>query len=196
MNKEQFDIIWRTFYPETVPISHYFKDNYSDRWFRIHSLPDSKRYAENEQELKFLLERQKQIITDLIGDKAQVLIVTGEFNWGERQGFITEEEKVFADYNFIRLDNIDLFELNPEDYDEGEIYRPAFAETFWSDKNHDKLLTAIAEDKIRAFFISIDKQTLIAPYDGGIDFILRDRETKEQYKQKYKGWLSIRMEGY
>jgi len=196
MNKEQFDIFWRTFYPETVPIPHYFKDNYSDRWFRIHSLPDSKRYAENGQELKFLLERQNQIITDLIGDKAQVLIVTGEFNWGERQGFITEEEKVFADYNFIRLDNIDLFEFNPEDYDEGEIYRPAFAETVWTANSHDKILTEIANDNIRAFFISTDKETIIAPYDGGIDFIMRDSETKEYYKQKYRSWLSTRIDGY
>ena len=196
MNKEQFDIFWRTFYPDTVPIPCYFKDNYSDRWFRIHSLPDSKRYAENEQELKFLLERQNQIITDLIGDKTQVLIVTGEFSCGEAQEFITEEENVFTDYNFIHLDDIDLFELNPEDYDEGDVYRPAFAEIVWTTNSHNLLLMEIANDNIRAFFVSIDKETIIAPYDGGIDFILRDCETKEQYKQKYKSWLSTRIDGY
>jgi len=44
MNKKDFETLWTLNYPDTVPIAHLFKHDYSDRWFRIHSLPDSKRY--------------------------------------------------------------------------------------------------------------------------------------------------------
>jgi hypothetical protein len=196
MTKEQFNEFWTSKYSETVPISHYFKDDYNNKWFRIHSLPESKRFANTDEEWTILLTRQNQIITDLLGQNTNILIVTGEYNWGERQTFITEEEEVFKPYVFKRLDNIDLFELTPDDYDKGEIYRPAFAETIWVQNKHDKLLREISVDKVRAFFISIEKNVLIAPYDGGVDFILKDSETRNTYKLKYKDWLSKREDDY
>lgn len=196
MTKEDFNNFWALTYPKTIQISHLFKQDYTDRWFRIHSLPDSKRYADSDNDWTILLTRQNQIITDLFGENAKVLLVTGEFNWGERETFITEEENVFKPYNFLRLDDIDLFELFPDEYDKCEIYRPAFAETIWIPHNHNNLLREIADDNTRAFFASIDKKILIAPYDGGIDFVLKDSVTKDFYKQKYKEWLSVREDGY
>jgi hypothetical protein len=65
MTKEDFQNLWTLNYPDTIPISYRFKHDYSDRWFRIHSLPESKRYAENESEWEILLSRQNEIITDL-----------------------------------------------------------------------------------------------------------------------------------
>ncbi len=102
----------------------------------------------------------------MFGDNSNILLITGEYNWGERTTFITEEEDVFKPYHFVRLDNIDLFELNSDDYDKGEVYRPAFAETIWNSNQHDTLLKEIADDKTRAFFVSLDKQVIVAPYDG------------------------------
>jgi hypothetical protein len=78
MTAEEFKVYWGSNYHETVPISHYFRHDYSDRWFRIHSLPQSKRYAENDQEWSILLHRQNQIVTDLIGENSNFLLVTGE----------------------------------------------------------------------------------------------------------------------
>ncbi|MCB0446086.1 MAG: hypothetical protein KDD03_00970 [Gelidibacter sp.] len=196
MTKEQFEKFWISTFPDTLPISHLFKFDYKDRWFRIHSLPKSKRYADNENEWEILLSRQNQIINDLLGDNSDVFIVTGEYNWGERETFITDEEKVFDRYNFTRLSNIDLFKLNPDDYDEGEVYRPAFSQIVWHVNNHDNILTEIADDCIRVFFVSFEKHILIAPYDGGLDIVLSDIETKEKYKQKYQDWLSQREDGF
>ena len=195
MTKEQFDMFWTSIYPDTIPISYRFRDDYPDRWFRIHSLPQSKRYADNESEWNTLLTRQNQLITDLLGDDSNNIIVTGEFNWGERVPFITDEEEVFKSYSFTRLDNIDLYKLIPDDYDKGEIYRPAFAETIWKQNKHDKLLREIAVDNVRVFFASIDKNILIAPYDGGIDIVMKDTMTRDIFRLKYKDWLSEQEDG-
>ena len=195
MTKEEFNIFWTKTYPETIPISHLFRHDYMDRWFRIHSLPESKRYAESDEEWNILLTRQNQIINNIFTESAKVFLVTGEYNWGERTTFITDEEEVFKPYHFVRLDNIALFDINSDNYDKDDIYRPAFAETTWSLRRHDNLLKAIANDNTRAFFVSFDKNIIVAPYDGGIDLILKDNQTRNKYKNKYKQWLSEREDG-
>ena len=197
MTKEEFNKLWTLNYPDTVPISYLFKHDYSDRWFRIHSLPESQRYAGNDAEWKILLSRQNEIITDLFGLGTPILLVTGEYNWGDqREIHITDEEEVFKSYTFARLDNIDLSKIDSEQYDEPDIYRPAFATTVWKPNCQDQLLKEIAKDNIRAFFVSFAKNVIVAPYDGGIDFVLKDSLTKENYKNKYRQWLSEREDGF
>jgi hypothetical protein len=196
MTKEDFQKLWVLNYPHTVPISYFFKNDYSERWFRIHSLPESKRYAENEREWEILLSRQNEIITDLFGIDTPILLVTGEYNWGDaRQIHITEEEDIFKSFSFLQLDNIELYKIDSEQYDETEIYRPAFAKTIWKPNYHNTILREIASDNIRAFFVSFDKNVIVAPYDGGVDFVLENVRTKEKYKYKYKEWLSDREDG-
>jgi len=195
MTQEDFNRFWILNYPDTVPISHLFKHDYMDRWFRIHSLPESKRYADNEEEWNILLKRQNEIITDLFGADSKVILVTGEYNWGERTIHLVDEEEVFRNYSFSKLDNIYLYNLNPNDYNNGEVYRPAFAEIVWMSNQHDKLLREIAKDNIRAFFVSFNKNIIVAPYDGGIDFVLKDSLTRDIFKNKYKAWLSFRKDG-
>ena len=191
MTKVDFQNLWTLNYPDTVPISYLFKHDYSNRWFRIHSLPESKRYADNENEWEILLSRQNEIITDLFGLETPIVIVTGEYNWSDnRQIHFTDEEEIFKPFSFVRLDNIELNKIDPEQYDEPEIYRPAFAQTIWKPNYHDKLLREIANDNARAFFVSFDKNIIVAPYDGGVDFILKDNQTRDNYKEKYIQWLS------
>lgn len=196
MTKEDFQLLWALNYPNTVPISHLFKHEYSERWFRIHSLPESKRYAENEEDWKILISRHNEIITDLFGLDTSILIVTGEYNWGDNRALhVTDEEVIFEPFSFVRLDNIDLYKIDSEQYNKPDIYRPAFAQTIWKPNYHEKLLREIADDNTRAFFLSFDKNVIVIPYDGGVDFVLKDSLTKEHYKNKYSQWLSKREDG-
>jgi hypothetical protein len=89
-----------------------------------------------------------------------------------------------------------LHKLSLDEYDEGQTFRPAFSETVWNSSKHDLLLKEIANDGARAFFVSLDNKVIVAPYDGGIDFILKDTETRNIYKQNYKEWLSEREDGF
>jgi hypothetical protein len=196
MTKQEFQKYWNLNYLDNIPLPHLLRQEYSERWFRIHSLPESKRHAENNKEFDIILNRQNEILTDIFGLETKILLVTGEYNWGDnRKIHITEEEEIFKHYSFTRLDNVELYKLNPKEYNEAEIYRPAFAETIWNSNKHNKILRDIADYKIRAFFISFEKNIIIAPYDGGVDFILKDNLTKEFYKNKYRHWLSEREDG-
>lgn len=196
MTQEEFQQLWTLNYPDTVPISHLFKHDYADRWFRIHSLPESKRYADNDAEWEVLLSRQNELMTDLLGADGPVFLVTGDYcGRDEEETQPRSREEVFKRYAFTRLDAIDVFKLDLLLHEEVEIYKPAYAPTIWKQGGHDELLREIADDNARAFFVSFDKQVIIAPYDGGIDVVVKDSATKEHYKAKYRDWLSDREDG-
>lgn len=193
MTREQFEILWASRYHKTIPISHLFKYDYSDRWFRIHSLPESKRYANSDEEWRILLSRQNSIITDILGHNSKVLIVTGEYHY---EGYVDtnalEDVDSIKQFSFTNLDHIDLYKLNPIEYDKGQTYTPKFCESVWQNGNWNNLLRDIAQDNIRLFFISVNNDIIVAPYDGGIDFILKDTFTRDNYQNKYRDWLSDR----
>ncbi len=196
MTVEQFNSFWSSTYPDTVLIQHHFRHDYPDRWFRIHSLPESKRYAENESEWDILLDRQNKIISDLLGDNSNFILVTGGYtSEGYTELHPIAELNSIKQISFVSLDPIDLNKLSSDEYDHGQTYTPMFSEQNWEPKKFDNLLTDIAEDNLRVFFISIGQKLIIAPYDGGVDFILKDTETRDFYKQKYSGWLSAREDG-
>ncbi|MCL8268101.1 DUF3885 domain-containing protein [Leptospira weilii] len=54
--KSKFDTFWDLNFPNCPPISHLFRDLFSSRWVRIHTLPESKRYSENESEMQIILD--------------------------------------------------------------------------------------------------------------------------------------------
>lgn len=196
MTANDFKNFWGSRYPETVPISHYFKHVYSDRWFRVHSLPQSKRYANNEQEWSIILQMQNQIITDLIGENSYFLLVTGE-HWmkGYTELHPIAEVASIKQIPFILLDKIDLNKFIPDEYEIGMFYRPMFSEQIWVPQKFDNLLRDISDDNLRAFFISIENELIIVPYDGGIDFIVKNKAMKEVYTRKYASLLSVRQDG-
>jgi len=194
MTVGQFNKFWTSNFPDTIPIPHYFKRDYIDRWFRIHSLPESKRYAYNKQEWYILLDRQNKIITDILGDNSDIFIVTGDYTFdGYEELHPLEQVNSIGDMSFVSLEAIDLTKINPET---GQLYRPMFSKQIWQPKKFDNLLKDIAVDKLRVFFVAIEKKVIAAPYDGGVDFILDNPETKDAFKAKYKDWLSTRQDGF
>ena len=196
MTSEQFNTFWALNFTDPIPMQHYFRHDYPDRWFRIHSLPGSKRYADNEEEWNILLDRQNKIITDLLGNASNFILVTGGYSSeGSIELHPIEEVNSIAKIPFVLLDPIDLNKLSPDEYEIGQFYKPMFSEQIWQSNKFDSILKDIADDQLRAFFISVDKKNIIAPYDGGVDLILKDTETRNIYKQKYSDWLSQREDG-
>ena len=196
MTSEQFYTFWALNFSDTIPIQHYFRRDYPDRWFRIHSLPESKRYADNEEEWNILLGRQNKIITDLVGSDSNFILVTGGYSSeGSIELHPIEEVNSITKIPFVLLDPIDLNKLSPNEYEIGQFYKPMFSEQIWQSNKFDSILKDIADDQLKAFFISVDKKLIIAPYDGGVDVILNDTETRNIYKQKYSDWLPQRQDG-
>lgn len=192
MIESEFINYWNKEYPESFPINHELKWNYPDRWFRIHSLPESKRYADSEDEYKIILDRQNKLINDLIGQESEVAISFGLYS----NDITNDNYKELTDFGeFLKVLTIDLHKERPEEY-EDEMYFDIYVKTEkWKSGKRDKILKAIADDEIRAMFVSPSNKCVIAPYDGGVDVIVNSNEKRDNLKSKYKDWLSDREDG-
>jgi hypothetical protein len=175
--KAKFLSEWEKIYPESPPISQFFKFRLPNRWGRIHSLPESKRYPDTKPEWDVLLDRQNRVIDSLIPQQATIRIVIN---------YIAIDCYLFKSFD---LENIGVFVD-----EEGEaVYQLFTFQTTWEHATLNPLLVLIAQEDLRAFIIAPD--CLIAPYDGGMDVILKDAHTCWEFKRTFKDWLSKRSDG-
>lgn len=192
MTESEFIDYWNQEYPEALPIGHELKCIYPERWFRIHSLPESKRYAESADDFKIILNRQNQLIEDLIGGESDIAISFGLYT----NDYRNDSYKELADFEeFRKVLTINLHKERPEEY-EDEMSCDLFVKIErWERGRRNEMLKAIAEDKIRAMFFSPSKKCVVMPYDGGVDAIVDSTALRDQLKAKYKDWLPDRKDG-
>ncbi len=193
MTKEQFTDYWNRTYPNSLPIGHELKHVFNDRWFRIHSLPESKRYAETPEEESIILERQNELIEDIFGKGQEFYILIGLYSTD-----LTEQLSIGElDWEtFLHVMDIPLHEVRPEEH-EGEpyFYQIFISKATWRINELDELLMKLANDEVRGTFICPSNNRIINPYDGGVDVILENEPTMQAYKQRYSNWLSPGKDG-
>lgn len=196
MTVEAFNALWQATWPETIPLYYTFRDALPDKWFRIHSLPNSQRYAAGQEDWEILLHRQNTLITDVVGCDAPLLMVTYTHSQ-ENDTTSAAEEPVtsITHFTFSQLAPINLYEFNPEHYCKGQFALPMFTELNWQPHQHNAILRDVANWELLAFFVSFQHKCLLAPYDGGMDIILADTATRDHYKAKYAAWLSTHESG-
>jgi hypothetical protein len=193
LTQAEFTNYWNIAYPDSLPIGYELKHLFNDRWFRIQSLPESKRYADTPEEEQIILDRQNSLFTDLFGEQSEFHILAGLYT----NDLSTEQYLEELDFDtYEHLMDIPLHQVRSEEYQDEPTFYQLFLKTErWSENKMDKLLLKIANDEIRLLFINIEQNCVILPYDGGVDVILKDQTTMEVYKQKYSAWLSDREDG-
>lgn len=193
MTKEQFKSYWDNNYPNSLPIGHELKHSFNERWFRIHSLPESKRYAETHEEEEIILERQNEIISDVFGQGQEFYILIGLYT----NDLATEQYLDELNWDlFEHVVDIPLHKVRPDEYEEDPTFYQVFlSKEVWRTDKHNELLLKLANDEIRATFISTQNGRIINPYDGGADIILENTTTMEAFKRRYSNWLSEREDG-
>ena len=192
MNSIEFNKYWDLNYPESNQIGHELKSVYPKRWLRIHSLPESKRYAESEDEYQIVLNRQNKLISELIGENTEIIIVSGQYET-ELTDKISTELSEYGEFKKSRT--IELHKTYPEEYEDDFFYNVYFKPDTWRINSHNRLLKNIADDEFRAMFVCPKKNCIVSPYDGGIDIIVDTQEKRDELKTKYKDWLSEREDG-
>lgn len=195
-----FQNYWNREFDNCPPINHFFKHKFQTHWFRLHNLPDAKRYATSETERLEILHRQNTVLHELADDiGTRLFLVTGEHLSKDEplpELHLAQTNEVLSKYDFDLLDSIDLFDLEPDFINEKLLYRPAFALTEWANEGeHNALLKAIANDELRAFFVLPVGKTIFAPYDGGVDIIIFDDRKRHLLMNKFASWRSQRADG-
>lgn len=195
---QNFEVKWNMIFPHKLPIKYLFKYYFSENWLRIYSLPQAKRYAENPIELQQLLQHQNQIFSDCFDSEMIIHIVSGCYSHGEIKSS-DHSQNPLSRYDFEIGTPIHLHSADPFYFDDGEnndrYFTPHFVQSIWKQNLHNDLLIKIADDETDAFFISFEKNIIIAPYDGGIDLITSDVKLINRLRQRYASYLSSREDG-
>jgi len=196
MTPMQFDSFWLSNYAGSVPLPHLFKHDFRNRWFRIFNFPEKRRNSIKKADWEELLIVQNEIITDLIGNKSSMWGITGEY--GLVDDFSNPEfftKGLLHKFTFTELNPIDMHKFSPAEFKIGEIYRSFITELTWQPNKYNDLLKGIAIDTTRMFFICHSAKCIIAPFDGGIDFILENSLVRNTYEKKYKNWKTSKLQG-
>lgn len=195
MNVDQFRRFWEQHFSDCSPVSYLFKQRLADRWFRFHSLPESKRYPDNETEVIQLLARQNTVLLDVIG-AGECCLVSGNYS---SSPLLEERCPALSEFKFQEFLQLPGQNFEPEEMglDEESIRLDLFCATHQLEYGSlDAVLRCVADWKIVNFFVvNCDRKSIFAPYDGGVDVILKNTEDRDAFKAKYRDWLSSHPQG-
>lgn len=180
--------LWERQWPECLPVAHWLRGHYPDRWIRFHSLPESKRYPDSEAEYAIVLDRHYTVLAEL-DPSPDLLVITADWTdtpaptppkWPKRS------EVAPAAQHWQTLIE------KPDDDPDFRIYTQLYAETRpWRPGIIDAVLRAVADDEIYNVILSPpDLRWLYHPYDGGADVILPTRAERDALKNRHRAWLS------
>jgi hypothetical protein len=178
--------LWERRWPRCPPIADRLRTAYPDRWIRFHSLPDAKRYAENEQEYRELLDRHHAVLEALgAGAEASVVSITAQFgSSGEAVAQVSDIAGVQPGARYWRAIREDG-ELSGE----SSWVHLFLGETPMS--GLEGMLRLVADDGCRGVMIvPLDLSWIYHPYDGGADVLAPSASDRDVLRNRFSSWLS------
>jgi hypothetical protein len=177
---EEFKSRWREWYPDAAPHGWAMGEAYPYRWFRIHSLPGSKRLPEREEDYVTVLARQNTVVDAIIGTAECVLI-----GYDYAGAYDLPANHLLAEW---LPDAPPVMRLAPEDED-SEATSLFAARMAWYDGMLDPALRAVADDQLRLLLLNWETGAAYAPYDGGADLFLPSEHERDRVREHFKRWL-------
>ncbi|MEU7696924.1 hypothetical protein [Streptomyces sp. NPDC039028] len=152
---------------------------------RFHSLPESKRYAEDESEYSVVLERYNTVLDELFAGQDVYVITPVWATEAELPPFPPD-----AGYWQTLLVEDDP---EPEFRTYGHLLA---ARRPWRYGCLDELLRDIADDKVAGVLITdTQMRRIYHPYDGGADVFLTTPEERGRTRDRHVGWISSHPSG-
>jgi hypothetical protein len=190
MTTETFLDDWSRRYGNVPPVGYLLRPRFESVWLRMHSLPESKRYAETAVEWLELLRRHREVAETVLGSGPIVLIAA--FYGEEIDESVTNELVPGTALNLQRLDRLTR---SPDEECESVI--TVFGlETTLDNLPFEKLVRAVADDAISPVsLVRSDNLRVYAPYDGGADLFLETPALRDELKIRWNAWLSHRDDG-
>jgi hypothetical protein len=181
-----FEHWWREHFGDLVPRGEVLREHFfEDRWFRIHSLPESKRWPTQASEYNEILRRHNAIATDVLGVGSSCWLVAT--HWFEADAGKTGPP-VLPHLDPGAWDKPLLFREDPDDPLVTACW-PTLIK--WAPGEFDALLRMVADDKEpQPIFVETAQSRIYAPYDGGADLILESAEVRDAMRARYPAWLS------
>ncbi|MGW5345470.1 DUF3885 domain-containing protein [Streptomyces sp. HUAS TT3] len=190
---ERLTRLWQAHRPAGPVLPWELKTTYADRWVRFHSLPESKRYAQDETEYAVLLDRYNTVLDELFAGGEAYVVTTDWADPSEPTDYAARRAALHPQGTlWTTLDETD--DPDPAFHTRWYFYadrRP------WQRGCLDPLLRAVADDTLPGIFVTDPGFTRIHhPYDGGADVILPTPEERDRLRDQHSAWLSAHPSGY
>ncbi|MBC7923008.1 MAG: hypothetical protein H7Z75_18170 [Ferruginibacter sp.] len=177
---------WQSHYGSATPVAHILRHQVPDRWFRIHSLPESKRYADTPDEYSILLARHNAVATEILGSQTRCLLLVGRYTVEPELDIHSQDLPLVETVTFALFDSV-------REPDSMSIW---YAPIIWSAERFDGIIKTVADDQAaHIMFASLETGEAYAPYDGGADLFLSSATRRNELKQRYSHWLSKHPQG-
>lgn len=179
--EDDFGRGWSSFYGDRRPLSWLLREDKSLPWVRFHSLPNSKRYPDNETEKGIILSRAYSLGDAILGADAYCWQIEcrslSQAPPRSRTTLIDAVVTTFAD-------------------DEENLWCANVLDAHWRQGALDLILLAIANDTTEPT-MWMDRQSgrLFAPYDGGFDIFVSSLVEVQLLRAQFAEWLSESPEG-
>lgn len=187
-----FQQLWSRFHDGHWPVGYRLRESGAANWVRFHSLPNSKRYADSDDERRIILQRQNLLAAEVLKSDPCWLVQT---HWVTPAGMVdvADVNDPFAATRQFGLESV--FEF-AQDNDDEVVWRVHAGPVRWAEGSFDALLASIAEGEAGpTLWMSEATGSIFAPYDGGIDLFLAEAGLVDSLKMKHGDWLSSHPEG-
>lgn len=187
--REGFSAFWRHRFADIPPIGFVLRQHLEVRWVRFHSLPGSKRYADNDPERRTILARANTLAGEIFASSEQCWLVA---NLAQVKGSTWHPQPVGVEW---RLEPAFRSE-KPYVLDEEYEWCTYAGRCVWHHGRFDGLIARIADDGVRAvIWVSQTSGAVFAPYDGGVDIIMPTAEAAGELRREHPAWLPDNSEG-
>lgn len=190
-----FDRAWESNWPRCRPIGHELRAAASRSWVRFHSLPESKRYADDEPEYTELLSRHHALINDLssLTDTLMAELVVVTVAWStssqgaEREPDLQRALPQATPWRTILLDDSD-----PE-----PTWMHLYVAVVPGTLDALTPLLRLVADGATADVIIGDRRAtwLYHPYDGGGDVFSPSADARDSLRAMHRAWLPANAQG-
>lgn len=184
--------IWTTYFPRLAPVGHVLRKALPNRWLRIHSLPQSKRYPESDLDYSELLTRHYSVAREILGEGGDALLFVHAY------GIEKDLREAYGDVAWahgLRLDEVPVTTFPPVGGEDMPI-TTAGCSIRWASGAWDALLRDVAEWRFPSVvLLNPESGEVYAPYDGGADTLLADSNRVEALKIQWAAWLSTHPNG-
>ncbi len=176
---------WSVTFNDVPPVAERFRDDFSTRWARFHSLPESKRYTNSKAEYKIILARHNTVRNILI-KSTHIVLVTASYSE-------SSSPKAKRGHRFqkkIHWQSVPLHQLD-DSYASSQHLHVFVQPRKWTSGVLDNVLSKVADDKIgNVFIFSLTDTWLYHAYDGGADIIFPNSEARNKFQIDHVDWLS------
>lgn len=197
MDVASFAARWAGAWGECRPIGDELRSCPRDRWVRFHSLPGSKRYADNEDEYAELMRRHMTVLAELIshdgaGGEGELVVMTASWSDGPgltpREAGLSRAMPAAAHWTSVLTDDSVPGE---------ETWTHLWVSgTRLHSEELFQLLRLVADDGTAGVIITTPEMGwLYHPYDGGADVIAATAVHRDQLHRAHRDWLSAHPAG-